>query len=1126
MKPILKQSLTNIYPDDKPPLNGIGSPQTNGNNKTQGQQLQQNQNPLFAIISHKKKAATSKLKPGKSSVLAKDRGKSLMQDPCLSFGCQCTVCKSHLTKMRQGGDINAIKAFQDEVNFRNFAAHQQLNSVDSQNNLAAVKKNSGNPREEYGINNNSSSKNSKQKTDFISTLQAQQLQHLRSSSLYATGNNQGSQQNLNYNQVHSRNVSNGSSTNNPYSSSTNQAGVILDKQIYQVTQQAQNTLGYKGGDFFSNAQENTLETSDGRIKFEKQSFQWLIEHLLAPNEKICGCELWMPDTAIFDQGKSKLIVKSDKDGFLVRSKPIANLQDLRRTFSIIVRERKKELDPFTDPNNLINSIGNQNLATNASNEENNVASPSSKMQYKDAIIIRFKSESKDDSNQEYVRVLSDTEFLNEFKRRANDGFWNTIDMIQTTIKSKIGLGKPFNFTFNSPCYKKDPVTGNIVQSYDGDIDFDFKQFNGSGSASSNPQSDHSLMTNSPTAYCLKVCHKIGFYLLKIHDLQLLRMKIEFYQDEYGRIWLFNANEIWIRTIRKDSLLMQAAAKNGINILNTKDDEIGASIQNDQATKSKKQSNSALQNQVSQLTPQKQSNSNKKSKVSQKEERDVDRAVDKELADLMFLHKNQRGTQQYQNEHDSLKPTLGQSQTTINGQQSHNHHALTSLAKQQSSMLALEAQKNPKLHREYQVRKKVGDVMVNYYNNMKRDEANGQGLFSYGEKLQQSSRITSNSRIINGDQILNAGNDVDSTLTDISTQNALAELRPKCPLRIQELIQREVKDNKNGYDIQGRPLPYQTFGEARTSMSRAKNEQSGKKHMTLAKKNILNLQQMGLFSGNHDFNSSAGNRSKSGMGVMDNKGFYHSQHVNVRNIMQSKLLEKGSLEMPFGMEQSQMSGNTANNQRFFSHRSISGMPNQPIQNNEFMSPQKLPLSQIVNTQSNYASSTPSIRGNANIASTKAMTSSKLINKMNSVSGSNGGGGSYCPPIRHFDMPSNNPFYNGTMLTEGHIFDNDDIPVNSTGVILKRNLDFSMMTKKQQTKIKTLLQARANYLNQAAIKIQQDTADDKNTHRLYDEDGNMLDLSYDELIRRREKQKELKQITKERKDHFFKNQHVFD
>ena len=52
--------------------------------------------------------------------------------------------------------------------------------------------------------------------------------------------------------------------------------------------------------------------------------------------------------------------------------------------------------------------------------------------------------------------------------------------------------------------------------------------------------------NSPIAYCFKICHKIGFYLLKLYGQELIRMKCEFYQDENGRIWLFNVSDIWIR----------------------------------------------------------------------------------------------------------------------------------------------------------------------------------------------------------------------------------------------------------------------------------------------------------------------------------------------------------------------------------------------------------------------------------------------------------------------------------------------------------------------------------------------------------------------------------------------------
>lgn len=82
MKPILKQSLTNIHMSDDQQLNTIGSPQTV--TKTQNAN---NINPLMSLMSSKKKAP-SKLKPGKSTSLAKDRsGRSQLQDPCLSFGC-------------------------------------------------------------------------------------------------------------------------------------------------------------------------------------------------------------------------------------------------------------------------------------------------------------------------------------------------------------------------------------------------------------------------------------------------------------------------------------------------------------------------------------------------------------------------------------------------------------------------------------------------------------------------------------------------------------------------------------------------------------------------------------------------------------------------------------------------------------------------------------------------------------------------------------------------------------------------------------------------------------------------------------------------------------------------------
>jgi hypothetical protein len=42
--------------------------------------------------------------------------------------------------------------------------------------------------------------------------------------------------------------------------------------------------------------------------------------------------------------------------------------------------------------------------------------------YKDTAAIRF-------LNDDTVKVVRDTEFINEFRRRANDDFWKTIDCI-------------------------------------------------------------------------------------------------------------------------------------------------------------------------------------------------------------------------------------------------------------------------------------------------------------------------------------------------------------------------------------------------------------------------------------------------------------------------------------------------------------------------------------------------------------------------------------------------------------------------------------------------------------------------------------------------------------------------
>tara|TARA_B110000285_G_scaffold230763_1_gene297971 strand:+ start:296 stop:541 length:246 start_codon:yes stop_codon:yes gene_type:complete len=56
------------------------------------------------------------------------------------------------------------------------------------------------------------------------------------------------------------------------------------------------------------------------------------------------------------------------------------------------------------------------------------------------------------------------------------------------------------------------------------------------------------MRTNPGGYCLKACNKIGFFLQLIHNIDIMRMKVEFFQDENGLIQFYNAKNVWIRCL--------------------------------------------------------------------------------------------------------------------------------------------------------------------------------------------------------------------------------------------------------------------------------------------------------------------------------------------------------------------------------------------------------------------------------------------------------------------------------------------------------------------------------------------------------------------------------------------------
>ena len=95
--------------------------------------------------------------------------------------------------------------------------------------------------------------------------------------------------------------------------------------------------------------------------------------------------------------------------------------------------------------------------------------------------------------------------------------------------------------------KQNKMYNNLAQKLEGLVEFDYKQFG---------DDDASLEVNNPFAYCLKLCNKVGFFMQFVHEIDIIRMNVEFYQDETGSIHLYNASNIWIRCLESNKELNQ------------------------------------------------------------------------------------------------------------------------------------------------------------------------------------------------------------------------------------------------------------------------------------------------------------------------------------------------------------------------------------------------------------------------------------------------------------------------------------------------------------------------------------------------------------------------------------------
>ena len=76
--------------------------------------------------------------------------------------------------------------------------------------------------------------------------------------------------------------------------------------------------------------------------YSEKSFNWLLKHLMSPNNRLSGCELNIPDIAIFENGKPKHFLQTEKDGCISeKMKKKLTIVDFQKYFNTLGTVRKR-----------------------------------------------------------------------------------------------------------------------------------------------------------------------------------------------------------------------------------------------------------------------------------------------------------------------------------------------------------------------------------------------------------------------------------------------------------------------------------------------------------------------------------------------------------------------------------------------------------------------------------------------------------------------------------------------------------------------------------------------------------------------------------------------------------------
>ena len=135
------------------------------------------------------------------------------------------------------------------------------------------------------------------------------------------------------------------------------------------------------------------------------------------------------------------------------------------------------------------------------------------------------------------KLLTESEFIRYMTKRLNSDHWKDVKFVQNYILNN-GLASPFEYNHRTVFGKSNDQIPVSVGSL---------------------ESDEKLKDNM-VEYAKKICNVLGYYLLKVHNLELLSAIFTFMRDGEGDLWLSNGKEIIVRTSQHND-------NEGINKLN-------------------------------------------------------------------------------------------------------------------------------------------------------------------------------------------------------------------------------------------------------------------------------------------------------------------------------------------------------------------------------------------------------------------------------------------------------------------------------------------------------------------------------------------------------------------------------